>query len=415
METDDRNSWSHINGKSLLIFCTVCFRGPSNSDLRFYLETCGHAFCEHHLGYLGIENLSERSFPIKHPCPKCSNAESEIFWIRDKLPTEFAIYFQDSETIIDRAESALRYQIDALVRLVRHYQAQESEYDTLRNKINYQDSLLASMRVSLEQGMLLKEQCNNLIKENAELRQQLSQLPRPQQPAEAASKDNSEKAARLITDQTFMLATPSRTPHFGPRKTVENTTPIHNPIMHDTGNAAIPIRRSVTSLSNRSPRSMPSYSKITRPPSASPHRHAQSSNLVTSPRNTPNLSSISYRSPSRMSNAVLQPKATYASTSFPFFQEHAIITGNTQSNHSRSQAASTTPRVITSIEDTLPNSTNFTDTLPRLGGEHDVKRNNLSRVSSSSTIPQPQFYNRSTQVGRHNIAQNVIKRTPFNR
>ncbi|KAK9484743.1 hypothetical protein V1527DRAFT_182933 [Lipomyces starkeyi] len=101
-------SQADVNLASPLIFCTLCFRRLSTSACCCYIVTCGHIFCDDHIGVPDITSLDSNNLPKNHTCPYCHSSGMEIYAISEQMPPELAIYFSNSKVFIDRMATTLK-------------------------------------------------------------------------------------------------------------------------------------------------------------------------------------------------------------------------------------------------------------------------------------------------------------------
>ncbi|ODQ70904.1 hypothetical protein LIPSTDRAFT_74408 [Lipomyces starkeyi NRRL Y-11557] len=78
-------SQADVNLASPLIFCTLCFRRPSTSACRCYIVTCGHIFCDDHIGVPDITSFDSNNLPKNHTCPYCHSSGMEIYAISEQV------------------------------------------------------------------------------------------------------------------------------------------------------------------------------------------------------------------------------------------------------------------------------------------------------------------------------------------
>ncbi|KAK9313138.1 hypothetical protein V1524DRAFT_478593 [Lipomyces starkeyi] len=192
-------SQADVNLASPLIFCTLCFRRPSTSACCCYIVTCGHIFCDDHIGVPDITSLDSNNLPKNHTCPYCHSSGMEIYAISEQvciydwsrysslltpwcqMPPELAIYFSNSKVFIDRMATTLKFKLSTLTYLVDHYQGQGSEIAQLRKHVEYQDNMIAQIQPALSQSAYWQSEVEKLKKENYSLRKQLQYTPRQNQ------------------------------------------------------------------------------------------------------------------------------------------------------------------------------------------------------------------------------------------
>ncbi|KAK9450380.1 uncharacterized protein V1518DRAFT_426280 [Limtongia smithiae] len=158
--------WVSLNLNSPLLYCVQCFRllrtaaaasaqdRPQLQVTTFHVLTCGHIFCDEHIGSFHRE--SDGSGACSH-CHLTGVQAYAIDMHNPRVPPEIAIYFDDFLVVMQRTMESIKYSYGSLVYLLQHYQqVSNSDVEELRRELQFQKATMARTIPALEKIAFLE-------------------------------------------------------------------------------------------------------------------------------------------------------------------------------------------------------------------------------------------------------------------